>query len=213
MLYSLEKFENGCSIAIWKIEESEEVLLSYFSTLKETFYNQISSMGSPKRIKEFLSVRILISKLLGFENDVCYDKNGRPSLVERTEQISISHTQGYAVVILHPFHRVGVDIEQFREKIFRVKYKFLSTKELSQVDVNNELKYLTLIWSAKETLYKISENYLVEFDQDMEVESLQICSKGNMFISDKKVDKRYELSYVFYDDFVLVYGVDSNQFL
>lgn len=208
MLFYNKKLINGCSLAIWKIDESVEQLLSHFSTYKEAMTTQIASMKSEKRQKEFLSVRILISKLLGSENNVVYNNNGRPSLLNREEKISISHTQGYASVIIHPNRTVGVDIEQCREKIFRVKHKFLSAYELAHVDLQEELKYLTLLWSAKETLYKISENHLVEFDEDMEIEPLTLSSCGLLYITDKKVGKRYELSYQFFDDFVIVYGAE-----
>lgn len=208
MLFYNKKLINGCSLAIWKIDESVEQLLSHFSTYKEAMTTQIASMKSEKRQKEFLSVRILISKLLGSENNVVYNNNGRPSLLNREEKISISHTQGYASVIIHPNRTVGVDIEQCREKIFRVKHKFLSTYELAHVDLQEELKYLTLLWSAKETLYKLSENHLVEFDEDMEIEPLTLSSCGLLYITDKKIEKRYELSYQFFDDFVIVYGAE-----
>ena len=178
MLFYNKKLINGCSLAIWKIEESVEQLLSHFYTYKEAMTTQITSMNSEKRQKEFLAVRVLISKLLGVENSVIYNSDGRPSLLNRDEKISISHTQGYASVIIHPNRTVGVDIEQCREKIFRIKHKFLSAFELAHVDLQNELKYLTLLWSAKETLYKISDNHLVEF------------------------------SYQFFDDFVIVYGAE-----
>ena len=68
MLFYNKKLINGCSLAIWKIDESVEQLLSHFSTYKEAMTTQIASMKSEKRQKEFLSVRILISKLLGSEN-------------------------------------------------------------------------------------------------------------------------------------------------
>ena len=208
MLFYNKKLINGYSLAIWKIEESVEQLLSHFYTYKEAMTTQITSMNSEKRQKEFLAVRVLISKLLGVENSVIYNSDGRPSLLNRDEKISISHTQGYASVIIHPNRTVGVDIEQCREKIFRIKHKFLSAFELAHVDLQNELKYLTLLWSAKETLYKISDNHLVEFDEDMEVAPLTLSSCGQLYITDKKVEKRYELSYQFFDDFVIVYGAE-----
>lgn len=206
MLFYNKKFEDGCTLAIWKIDESVEELLSYFSSLKEVFSSQIALMSSEKRQKEFLAVRVLILSMLGGENGVFYDKNGRPSLENRSEYISISHTKGYATVVMHPSRKVGVDIEQFREKIFRIKHKFLSPTELSQIDSQNELKHLTLLWSAKETLFKISDNNLVEFDEDMEIEPLSLSSQGKLYISDKKVKQCHELSYEFFEDFVLVFG-------
>lgn len=208
MLFYCKNFEEGGAIAIWKIEESIEQLLSYFSLLKVELEEKISSMGSEKRIKEFLAVRVLISRLLGIENSVIYNQNGRPSLLGRNEKISISHTNGYATVIIHPNRNVGVDIEQFRDKILRVKNKFLSPVELSQIDSKREKDHLILLWSAKEALYKLSDNHLVEFDEDMEVEEHSLKSEGKLFITDKKSVVRYEFFYEFFDDFVLVYGFE-----
>ena len=64
------------------------------------------------------------------------------------------------------------------------------------------------MWSAKEALYKLSDNHLVEFDEDMEVEEHSLMSEGKLFITDKKSVVRYEFFYEFFDDFVLVYGFE-----
>ncbi len=155
MLHHKEITKEGAVIGIWKMEESVEELLSFFSEKKSGYSMEISRFQYPKRKQEFLSVRLLLKELTRVENNVCYNSKGAPSLVDNNLKISISHTNGYAAVILHPSACVGLDIEQKRDKIICLKHKFLGQNELENIDGTNELEHLLLHWSAKETMFKM----------------------------------------------------------
>ena len=210
MLYHKEIFENGATIGIWKIEENVEDLLSFFSEKQSEYKTEISCFQYPKRKLEFLSVRILLKELTGVENSVYYNSNGSPSLVDNNSVISISHTNGYASVILHPSASVGLDIEQKRDKIIRLKHKFLAQDELENIDKENELEHLLLHWSAKETMFKMMGEEDVDFISHLHISPFLAAKEGTIhsFETKSKKQQRFSLDYKIHDDYVLVWGVD-----
>jgi len=209
MLYHKEILENGATIGIWKMEETVEELLSFFSEKQAEYSTEISRFQYPKRKQEFLSVRLLLKELTGIENDVCYNSNRSPSLFDNRFKISISHTNGYAAVILHPSANVGLDIEQKRDKIMRLKHKFLGQNELENLDGENELEHLLLHWSAKETMFKMMGEDEVDFIDHLHISPFSPSKEGIIHGIETKSKKQqhFSLDYKIYDDFVLVWGV------
>ncbi len=67
--------------------------------------------------------------------------------------VSISHAHHYACVLLSKTQKVGVDIEKIDERVNRVRTKFLRPDEYFFGDTESAI-YPTIIWSAKESLYK-----------------------------------------------------------
>ena len=212
MLYHKETTKNGATIGIWKIEENIEDLLSFFSEKQSKYRTEISRFQYPKRKLEFLSVRLLLKELTGFENDIYYNSNGIPSLVGNRFKISVSHTNGYASVIIHPSANVGLDIEQKRDKIVRLKHKFLAQDELENMDKENELEHLLLHWSAKETMFKMMGETDVDFISHLHISPFLPFKEGTIdsFETKSKKQRRFSLNYKIQDDYVLVWGVDFN---
>ena len=211
MLYYKKILENGAIIGIRKIEENVEDLLSLFSGKQSVYREEISRFQYPKRKLEFLSVRLLLKELTGIENDIFYDTNGRPSLVDNMFKISISHTNGYASVIVHPSANVGIDIEQKRDKILHLKHKFLSQNELENIDKGNELEHLLLHWSAKETMYKMMGETEVDFISHLHISPFFPFKEGTIdcFETKSRKRKRFSLGYEINDDFILVFGLEN----
>ena len=211
MLYYKKILENKATIGIWKIEESAEDLLSFFSGKQYVYREEISRFRYPKRELEFLAVRLLLKELTGIETDVCYNTNGRPSFVENKFKISISHTNGYASVIIHPSANVGLDIEQKRDKILHLKHRFLSQDELENIDKENELEHLLLHWSAKETMYKMMGETEVDFISHLHITPFLPFKEGTIHCFETKSEKQqsFSLGYEVYDEFVVVWGVEN----
>ena len=209
MLYHKEITKEGATIGIWKMEETVEELLSFFSGKQAEYSMEISRFQYPKRKQEFLSVRLLLKELTGVENDIYYNLNGSPSLVGNKLKISISHTNGYAAVILHPSANVGLDIEQKRDKIIRLKHKFLSQNELENIDKENELEHLLLHWSAKETMFKMMGEEDVDFISHLHISPFVPSKSGTIHSVETRSQKQqqFSLDYKVHDDYVLVWGI------
>ncbi|MCC8155573.1 MAG: siderophore biosynthesis protein, partial [Tannerellaceae bacterium] len=95
---------------VWKIEETIEELLAYFSDTTP-FFSFLNSKAPENRKKEWLACRILLNQLLGREVLISYHSTGAPYPEDLSCYISFSHTKGYVAVIWHPDYPVGIDIE------------------------------------------------------------------------------------------------------
>jgi 4'-phosphopantetheinyl transferase EntD len=58
-------------------------------------------------------------------------------------------------VITSSTHPVGIDIERLKDRIYRIKDRFLTIEEHKSLGETNRLEKLYVIWGAKESLYKI----------------------------------------------------------
>lgn len=90
-----------------------------------------------------------------------HDATGRPFLPGAPEQsVSISHAEGHAAVLLTPSTlRPGVDVETYRPQLRAVASRYLTESEWDLLEHSapslSELQLRTLLWSAKETAFKI----------------------------------------------------------
>lgn len=203
MLYKDEVFDNGERILLWKMEESIEELLSNFSSLKSEYESTVASFRSPKRIQEFLSVRLLLQTVLGYDAQVIYDDNGKPTLSNAELKISISHTKDYAAVYVSPCRELGIDIEQMSDKIFRVKNKFLNEEECKAIDSTDKIQLL-LCWSAKEAVYKLVPGLRPDYWEQVLVVDLSL-EKQCMTLDVEGIGPLL-LHFQVDEDFVMVYN-------
>lgn len=150
-------------VGVWKIEESEEELLS-LCELSPSDFAKFRSFTSKRRRIEFLAVRCLL-KTLGCNFQIQY--SDRKPIIENG-YISISHSANMAAVIVNPSIVVGIDIEQKRENIFRVADRVFSENEILQTDGKIEL--LTILWNSKECVYKMISVDDIDFREQMQID-------------------------------------------
>ncbi len=178
----LYQVNERCSWALWHITEEEANLREILpiSTVDEAYLHKISH---PDKRKEFLAARICIKALLEKEGltyqGLPKDKFDKPFLKHSAAHVSISHTLQVAVAILHK-SAVGIDIEPIRPKLWRIAHKFLNPSE--QVFVGKSLDKLTLIWAAKEALYKLYGKKKLSFKENMSVQTFQPEASGSFKI-------------------------------
>lgn len=117
---------------------------------------------SERRSVEQRAVELILSELLGESTPRRgYDAQGRPILLDYPDRfLSISHTEGHAAVLLTPSPNgtPGVDIETYRPQLYDVASRYLHPDEWERIQVTSpltELQLRSLLWSAKETAYKV----------------------------------------------------------
>ena len=117
---------------------------------------------SERRSVELRAVELILSELLGESTPRRgYDPLGRPILLDYPDRsLSISHTEGHAAVLLTPSPdgTPGVDIETYRPQLYEVASRYLHPDEWERVLATSpltELQLRSLLWSAKETAYKV----------------------------------------------------------
>ena len=78
---------------------------------------------------EWLSIRVILQILTNDNKTVKHTSQGQPYLSDNSYQISISHSRDYAVVLLHKHKKVGVDIENYSNRILKIEKRFISSDE------------------------------------------------------------------------------------
>ena len=138
---------------VWKMEETSGELLASLERTADysPFLERVTSEG---RRREYLASRVLLKALLGEEVEVAYRPSGAPFLPALPLRISISHTRGYAAVIVDE-HPTGIDIEYHSDRVLKIRSRFLCPEEESRIDPHREVEHLLIHWCAKETLYKL----------------------------------------------------------
>lgn len=136
-------------LGIWAISESSDDFwaLSPYVESSRSEFNALYK--SEQRKCEVLAVRLLIKEIIGDNVQLLHQDNGKPYLSSGMN-ISISHTRGFAVIIVSHSKQVSVDIEYFSNRIERIRSKFMRDDE----NASSQVKLL-MHWCAKETMYKL----------------------------------------------------------
>ena len=138
-------------ILIWKYSDEEKFSADLISDEKE-FENL--KQKSPKRLIEKQMVRQMLKKIMP-NHKIKYYENGQPYLEPFDKFVSVSHSFPYAVLAISE-KKIGVDIEQMKDRIDKIKHKFLHPTEIDWLGrVESGVGYLTAIWCIKEALFKI----------------------------------------------------------
>jgi len=154
-------------LGIWKIEETEEFFLSNVPLQKEVTH--------PHKRLQHLAGRFLLQFLFpDFPYELIRIADTRkPYLPDEQYHFSISHCGDFAAAIVSSDLRVGIDIEIPSEKVERIKAKFLTEAEISKFETQNS-GLLTLLWSAKEAVFKWYAAGKVDFRQHIQIASIHL---------------------------------------
>lgn len=206
-LFKTIKPNNHTTIYVWKIEESLDEL-SKGMLLTDRSKNRIQSMKSDVHKRGFLSVRHLLKQAGYSDFDLFYNENGKPHLKDE-KNISITHSFNFSSIIVSDIE-VGIDIEKNREKIKIIQNKFVNFENGFIHKDDNYIQQLTVIWGAKESLYKIYPHGGLTFKNDIDIHSFQISDKKTTgFIKVKDWNKQYHIHFDQIENFTLVYALDS----
>ena len=204
MLYKTIKPNKNTTILVWKITEDLSFLQDIY--LNENSKNRISRMKSEVHIKGFLSVRHLLKAMHYTDDDLFYTEDGKPHLKDG-KRISISHSFNFSTIIVSN-QVVGIDIEKNREKIIRIADKFIG-KENDFLSDKNLVKQLTVIWGAKESLFKIHPDGGLLFKHHLPIEAFKIEDKKTKgWIKKDNFYEVFTIHFEFIDEFTLVYALN-----
>ena len=190
-LISIETIASGAQLGLWHIEESVDELLNHYPSLS----SEVSSYRSDARKLEKLAVYSLLFMMTGDTTlRISHNEAGKPSV--NGWNISISHTKGYAAVILSKDKNVAIDIEHISPRVCKIADRFVRTDEDAST-----LESLLLHWSAKETIYKyFSESDLHFFD--MRIHDIK---ENELWVDNLKDDAEVMVTYRFSPDYVLTF--------
>jgi 4'-phosphopantetheinyl transferase len=199
------------SVGVWKMDES----LPFFRKavlLDPAEEELLASFKNETRKKQWLCYRLIIQELLGSKgSSLKYDNFGKPYFSDTSMAVSVSHSGEFAAVILSNSLCVGIDVEKIRDRVERIKERFLSVSELNRIGSENRLEKLYIHWGAKESLYKIHGRPEVDFINDISIEPFDYLCTGEgsckAWMRTPGETGIYEIIYRKIDEYMLVYAV------
>lgn len=199
--------EDGISIFVWKVEESFSSLLQSV-TLNKNSERRLSGMKSELHKRGFLAVRHLLQHSGYTDHDLYYNSYGKP-LLRDGKNISITHSFNFAGILISD-KEAGIDIEKNRDKIVNIQHRFVNTEfdSLSDEDI---IKQLTVIWGAKESMYKTYPFGGLSFHDHIMIDPFLFKdqrSQGKVIFDDWKKDYKIQFEF-FKEGFTLVYAIEN----
>jgi phosphopantetheinyl transferase len=193
-------------LGVWKIEEDLDTLLSLI-TLDPEEKKKYNSFSSNSRKLEFLSVRALLSELIGKDAKIVYNKNNKPFLKDGSRFISISHSHKLTAILLSTNEKVGIDLEYMSTNIAAIAFKFLNRKEKVAKEAEERKYHLYIHWCAKEALYKICDKEGISIRKNLTIEPFKVQESGEIkgHVHTKKINESFDLYYSKYDNYAIVW--------
>jgi 4'-phosphopantetheinyl transferase EntD len=207
-LFYQHNINHDTKLGIWHIEEPESFFLAKVPLKRDVTH--------PFKRRQHLAGRYLLSFLFpDFPvEEIRIADTRQPFLEGGSYHFSISHCGAFAAAIVSRNCRVGVDIELVTPRITRVAEKFLNDGEmhffnedyaffLEQWGLRGrvEQEFLTLIWSAKEALFKWYGRGELDFKRHMQL-------TGNIRIDGDVI----KLPFAFEKDEILLLDLDARIF-
>ncbi|MEN7546595.1 4'-phosphopantetheinyl transferase superfamily protein [Rapidithrix thailandica] len=167
-LINIRQIHKHLHWGIWEITEEEHVLSEWLDNTCDL--TEVGQIRNVLKRKQSLAGKAVVKALMeykqlpfaGMDKDAC----GKPFLKNSNFHISVSHSDTYALGILHEQKPVGIDIEKVTPRIFRVVDKFLSSEEKAQLSMEDAHE-LTRCWCAKEALYKFFGKKQLSLKEDI----------------------------------------------
>lgn len=210
MALFLQSRTNDIQWAVWKMEESLDTLLALLPEARRISCEQeLNRFVSERRKMEWTSVRVLLYSMLQEDKEIAYSSEGKPYLADHSFFISISHTKGYVAVILSSQAPVGIDIEQYGQRVHRVTDRYIRPDEQVGVYKDDTVWGLLLHWSAKEAIFKRMEN------ADADLRKLRLThfvpqEEGTFQVQEFVTEQQrlYTTGYRIHPDFVLTWTMN-----
>lgn len=184
-LHSLRPLPGGAQLGLWHLLETPAALWPQLAAA-DAYQPLLPARADGPRQAQWLAGRVLVQRMLAaaalpnvlptLQNDA----TGRPFLggVGPVPAVALSHSGAWVAALLAPpGAAAGVDVELVRDKALRIARKFLNDDELfvsKDVTLANNAGFaptptevFSLLWSAKETLYKLAGQRGIIFRQNL----------------------------------------------
>ena len=203
-----KQIDDDTEFALWKIEEQADELYSQLQ-LDEHEKAYVEQLSHGKRHLHWLGTRVLLRKMLRTDEyiDCKVDRHGKPYLVNLPYHISMSHSFDYAAVMISKKRPVGIDIEQVKEKVERIAFKFMRQEELAFIDPAHKIEQLYVCWCVKEAVYKCFGEKEVSFADNILLNNFRYANEG---VVDARLVKgetnlSYRADYLQYEEYMIGY--------
>lgn len=196
-LLKIDNLRSGTILGTWRIEETVSEMLAMMPSLGK-LQHVLDSYSRDARRLEVLSVHALIYIMTGDESlVVSHNEDGHPLL--DGWHVSISHTRGYATVLLSRKDEVAVDIEYVSNRVAKIADRFIRDDEQDD-SVTRQL----VCWCTKEAVYKyFSSQHLALFD--IRLRNYDLSSEGCIVAENMQTGDTVTVNYCVKDSYVMTY--------
>ena len=196
-LLKIDNLRSGTILGTWRIEETVSEMLAMMPSLGK-LQHVLDSYSRDARRLEVLSVHALIYIMTGDESlVVSHNEDGHPLL--DGWHVSISHTRGYATVLLSRKDEVAVDIEYVSNRVAKIADRFIRDDEQDD-SVTRQL----VCWCTKEAVYKYCcAQHLALFD--IRLRNYDLSSEGCIVAENMQTGDTVTVNYCVKDSYVMTY--------
>lgn len=189
--------DHNATILVWKYNEEDD--LKAEELLEPENADKVKDYH-PKKMLEVLMVRKLLKSLK--PNSKILYKDREPYLDTMDAEISITHSFPYAALALSK-NKIGIDVEKFSPKILRLIDKFTYENERGFIPENHADTFYTIIWSVKESMYKIHHSKYWSLKKNYEVKPFELkhLDKISCRVYDETYSDEYNARVKFFDDY------------
>ena len=193
-LHSIQPLSPTTVLGLWHLTETPADLWAGLPN-PEAYQLLLPATANATRQAQWLAGRRLIHRLLQESPSppqaravVQNDATGRPWLAGAVPDtvVSLSHSGAWVAAVLAQGGRVGVDVEIIRDKAQRLASKFLTPAEWADAQAATHAApdassaHYTLLWSAKESLYKLAAQRGIIFRQQLLLHSFSPQESGEI---------------------------------
>jgi phosphopantetheinyl transferase len=211
-LFYQQDINETTRLAVWKIEEEESFFTSSVPLQR--------SITHPHKRLQHLAGRFLLLHLFPDfpHEEIEIADTRKPFLPNVQYHFSISHCSEYAAAIVSIDRRVGIDVEVITSRIAKIKHKFLHADEMRFVNTHIESQQqnlLTLLWSAKEAMYKWYGLGEVDFSEMLRTFPFHLGFEGVIDAAFVKGQEKHQLllHYKFIRDLYIVWVITDSKLL
>ena len=174
-----------------------QLVIESIETLCLRHLSRAEYLQKTKREKEIEAKENLIQHLYP-KSHLFYNSYGAPNL-SNGKAVSLSHSKELLAFIIAN-KLAAIDLEPISPKAYRIRHKFLSQEELI---LAKDDEMATLMWCAKECLYKIHQKGKLIFNEDLKIRKITMNQ-----LECTLLDKQYNLNYEKFKEHWLVYYFD-----
>lgn len=212
-------------LGLWQTTETVDGFFGTYGFLEPYRQHVETSFKNDGRKKEFLAIHALLHEMLaicgkphgarrsnGLQDQstasqdlpvadvpmIGHAASGQPLL--RGYHVGVTHTKGYAALMLSKSCDVACDIEHFNDRVERIKSKFLRKDEKA-----DDLDSLLVHWCGKETVYKLFPEDNLQFSQ-MRVGPFSTMSDWACEVENMKRGEKVRVDFELTMQFVLTYA-------
>ena len=212
-------------LGLWQTTETVDGFFGTYGFLEPYRQHVETSFKNDGRKKEFLAIHALLHEMLaicgkphgarrsnGLQEQsnasqglpvadvpmIGHAASGQPLL--RGYHVGVTHTKGYAALMLSKSCDVACDIEHFSDRVERIKSKFLRKDEMA-----DDLDSLLVHWCGKETVYKLFPEDNLQFSQ-MRVGPFSTMSDWACEVENMKRGEKVRVDFELTMQFVLTYA-------